>query len=409
MIKFYLKLACLLLIAGKGYGYCLDFETAWARVINGAPSLSVAELEIDARTAEATQVGLFQNPVLEVEAENIGVSHPSRNTEPPQTTISLSQLLELGGKRRARWAVAACETDIAFWDAQIAMQDRRLQLITAFIAVSASQEKYQLAQKKKQVGEQFHECVVTQCQNGKASPIQEKKALIAFKAACINEREAWGRFEEAKKQLSLMWGCPCPDFDGVAFDFYLFSQPPCQEELLEGLYCTPDYVRAQQGLCCASRVLNLEKINSIPDVVVTVGCRVYNDANAYGWVVGAQMPIPFFNYNQGNIQRACIKYGQAGYQMDELVRGLQEVISVAHEHLLVAYDTSVMICKGVLSDALEAFDLTQDGYRSGKFDYMELLDAQQMLFEIQEKYIDVLSDYHLHRAELARLSGEFND
>ena len=95
--------------------------------------------------------------------------------------------------------------------------------------------------------------------------------------------------------------------------------------------------------------------------------------------------------------------------MDEVLRELQQEITVAHEHLLTAYDGSVMIQYGVLADAAEVFELTQDGYQCGKFDYMEVLDAQKVLFEIQEKYINVLFDYHLHRAELARLSGEFHD
>lgn len=412
MKNYLLHLVCLLLFGVAGYSQeciCLDFETAWERVLGCAPTLSIANLEVDARAADAIQAGLMPNPVLEIEAENLGVSHPDHDTEPPQTTISLSQLLELGGKRQARWAVAACEADVAFWDAQIALQDKQLQLLAAFITVSAAQERWCLAQEKREVAEKIHECVVLQCQSGKASPIQERKAHIGLKGACIDEREAWGALEASKKQLSLMWDNPCPDFDCVVFDFYQYRQPPCLDEIMEGLYCTPDYVRAQQGVCCASRVLNLEKSNSIPDVVFTLGYRIYNDAHAHGWVVGAQMPLPFFNYNQGNIQRACTQYGQAGYQMDEVVRKLKEVISAAHEHLLAAYDTSVMIHKGVLADAAEAFDLTQEGYQCGKFDYMELLEAQHMLFEIQEKYIDVLSDYHLHRAELARMSGEFND
>ena len=86
---------CFLLIAVEGFAQdccaCLDFETAWLRVISCAPSVAAAELEVDARLANSVQARLLQNPVLEVEGENLGVSHRSRNTEPPQTTVSLSQ------------------------------------------------------------------------------------------------------------------------------------------------------------------------------------------------------------------------------------------------------------------------------------------------------------------------------
>ncbi len=403
----FLKIGYLLLLAASGYGQdcvCLNFTTAWERVLR-APSLSTAVLEVGARSAGAIQAGLMPNPVLEVEAENLGVTRRDCDTEPPQTTISLTQLVELGGKRAARIALASCETSIAYWDAQIVLQDKRLELEMAFIAVSAAQEKYHLARKKRMLAQQIHECAAIQFQNGKISPIQEKKAQIILKTACISEREACGALEEAKKQLSLIWGNPCPDFDCVDFNFYGYEEPLCLDQCLEGLYGTPDYYRAWQEVCCASRVLKLEKSNRVPDVLLTVGYRRYNDAHAHGWVVGAQMPIPFFNYNQGNVARACVKYGQAEYQMDEVLRGMQEVMTVAYEHLQIAYDTSVMIQQGVLTDAVEVFTMTQEGYQNGKFDYMELLDSQHMVFETQEKYIDVLADYHLHRAELTRLSG----
>ena len=188
----------------------------------------------------------------------------------------------------------------------------RLELANAFIAVSAAQEKYKIARNKREIAEKLHECVVIQVQGAKASPIQEKRAQITLKGACLEEREHWADLEEAKKQLSLMWGDPCPDFDCVDFDLYQYDAPPCQEMLLEGLYLTPDFERARQEVCCASRYLTLEKRNAIPDIVVTVGYRAYNDSNAHGWVVGAQMPIPFFNYNQGNIERARVKAWPSG-------------------------------------------------------------------------------------------------
>jgi outer membrane protein TolC len=52
---------------------------------------------------------------------------------------------------------------------------------------------------------------------------------------------------------------------------------------------------------------------------------------------------------------------------------------------------------------------TQEGYESGKWDYLELLEAQKIVLEVQKKHADVLFDYHMHQAELARLTGEYNE
>src|SRR5215210_9152352 len=74
--------------------------------------LAVAAKEVGAQEGAALQAGLFKNPVLSAEAEDI--HRPERNT-----TIRMSQLIELGGKRSARVAVATLARDAAIQDYEI--------------------------------------------------------------------------------------------------------------------------------------------------------------------------------------------------------------------------------------------------------------------------------------------------
>ena len=383
----------------------LDMESAWGRVLSHAPSLIAADMEIDVQEANKRQVSLRPNPVAVIEADNLGVSHPNNDAEPPQITYSLSQTLELGGKRMARRALASSAKVAAYWDATIERLNRRCAFTRAFIEASVAQERLVLAEERTELAKKILETVCVQVSCGKVSPLEEKRARIAINSAQMGEREALSQLLQAKKRLSGMWGDPCPDFDGVLFDLYAYEAPPCQSTLLDGLYEMPDFMRAKQQIFASSRNLKLQKANAIPDVTVMVGYRTFLDSSQHGWVVGAEMPLPFSNFNQGNIRRARVEMGQAEYMLEACVQDLKEKISVVYERVVAAYEESEIIKMGIWAETAEVCDLTQTGYQQGKLDYLTLLDSQNMLVEIEEKYIEVLSEYHINRAELNRLTG----
>ena len=53
-----------------------------------------------------------------------------------------------------------------------------------------------------------------------------------------------------------------------------------------------------------------------------------------------------------------------------------------------------------------AYGAAREGYREGKFGFLEVLDAQRTLFEAKGQYIDALSEYHAARADTERLIGQ---
>ncbi|MEK7841793.1 MAG: TolC family protein, partial [Deltaproteobacteria bacterium] len=53
-----------------------------------------------------------------------------------------------------------------------------------------------------------------------------------------------------------------------------------------------------------------------------------------------------------------------------------------------------------------AYDATMEGYRMGKFGYLDVLDAQRTLFDVRVQYIRALTDYHLSVANVEQLIGE---
>lgn len=390
-------------------GVLIDLETAWQRVVTNSPSLAAVDQEICIQEGEKRQVSTILNPLAVVEAENLGV-HPTRNNtaEPPQVTYSLSQIVELGGKRGARRAFASSFISIANLDVQIERQNLRKELTLAFIDISVAQEHLKLAKESERIACKVLEAAGKQVDSGKFSPLLKRKAQISLMSAQLNVMEALSDLEQAKKRLSSMWGSPSSDFDGVIFKIFDNLAPPCQTCVVDGLFQNPEFAKAKLAILSASKNLQLQKANRLPDVTVTVGYRTFNDSGQHGWVVGAGLPLAFFNRNQGNIQKARSEICQAEYELEDIERDLREKILLACEKLALSFNEVEAMRKGVLNEATETFNLTQTGYQRGKLEYGDVVEAQKMLSEIQEKYLDVVYEYHKERAELSRLSGDFN-
>ena len=110
----------------------------------------------------------------------------------------------------------------------------------------------------------------------------------------------------------------------MIFPLFECQQPPCGSSLVEGLCSTPDYAKAQALVFSSQANLRLQKANRIQDIAITGGYRLFNESRQHGWIIGAEFPLPLFNRNQGNVERACAEISQAENEMEEVMRGLKK-------------------------------------------------------------------------------------
>ncbi len=82
------------------------------------PDLAVFALGVRAAAARTLQAGVFPNPEIGLTVEDFGGTGAGRGVRAAETTVQLSQLLELGGKRVKRFRLAGLEHDLAGWDLQ---------------------------------------------------------------------------------------------------------------------------------------------------------------------------------------------------------------------------------------------------------------------------------------------------
>ena len=111
----------------------------------GAPTPMLSAAELDAARARRVQAGAWNNPELGVTVENFGGARPAQGGEQTQTTFSVGQTVELGGKRQARVAAAGADLTAAEAKATLSRADYAARLAVAYAAAEAASRRVGLA------------------------------------------------------------------------------------------------------------------------------------------------------------------------------------------------------------------------------------------------------------------------
>jgi len=82
-------------------------------------------------------------------------------------------------------------------------------------------------------------------------------------------------------------------------------------------------------------------------------------------------------------------------------------LAQAYQELSSAYLSATALKENALPGAQSAFNAAQEGYREGKFSYLQVIDAQRTFFEIKRQYVTALADYHKSKATIERLIGDY--
>jgi cobalt-zinc-cadmium efflux system outer membrane protein len=369
------------------------------------PTLAAFDQEIRARDAAALQAGLLPNPDLVLEVENFAGQDNLRDFDAAETTIAFTQLVELGDKRNKRRQMAGLEKDLADWDYQSEKLDVLAATARAFVQVLVAQEKVSLNEELLTLAEKTAVTVGERVAAGKVSPMENTRAQVEL-AQARNEADRTAReLEAARRRLASFWGSDRAGFTRVTGDLTDIAPIPSEETLRNFLRNNPDLSRWQNEIDRSEAALALARSEAVPDLTVSAGVRNFQETGDNALVVGITLPLPLFDRNQGGIDEALAKRSKALRQQQAALIALQTELAETWQNLSAAYVESSSLRDEILSGAQDAYESTGLGYREGKLDFLQMLDAQRTLFTVKRQYLLALGAYHLTGIDMERLIG----
>jgi len=384
----------------------VTLRDALVAALTNNPELATYSWEIRAREAEALQAGLRPNPELAAEVENLAGSGDLSGLSGFETTIALSQLIELGGKRGKRLEVARLERDLAAWDYETARIDVLTETTKAFLEVLAAQEHLRLAEELVTVAEEVLASVSRRVKAGAISSVEESRARVELLTSRIDRNQATRALAAARRLLSAAWGGTAPAFSEAAGSVEDIAAPPSLEALLSRIEQNPFLARWASELDHRRAALEMERSLGTPDLSLGAGVRYFRESRDAALVVEFGMPIPIFDRNQGASRAATMNLRRAEADRHATSVRIQTEIAVSHEALLAADSEVRTIRDQALPEAETAFEAARDAYRRGAMRLTDVLDTERLLFELKTRYFDALVRYHGAVADLERLTGE---
>lgn len=383
----------------------LTLRQALVQAFAKNPELASFPWELRVGDARIRQAGLRPNPELTIDLENFLGSEPSRNFETLETTLSVSQLVELGGKRAARIRLASSDKEVSSWDYEAKRADVATEVAKSFVEVLSAQEKLALAEELARLAKEVLNAVSARVAVGKISPVEETKASIALSIGGIELERAKLALGGARKRLASTWGDAKPIFSKAVGQLDRLTPIPPAEVLADRISRNPDVARWAAEMEQRKATLAQELANRIPDVTFSGGVRRSREVNDTSFVFGAAVPLPLFNRNQGKILESQYRISKADRERSAAGNKVLAALSDTYQVLAVGYVESTTLKSAVLPGAQSAFDAVTEGFRQGKFGYLEVLDAQRTLFEARGRYVEALGAYHKAVADTERLIG----
>ena len=394
--------------AGTGQS-TLSLHEAIARA-ESSPQARQGQDRIDAAQGLVRQAGLRPNPRLYLQSEDLRPG--ASNFDFPNDTEDyayLGQVFELGGKRAGRLGVAHAGLRQAEAERTLLLQQIAARVAAAYWSAVASERTAQLLENDMAAVDQILTYNQARVDAGAMrgidllrTQIERDRLELALQAA---RREAALTRIELFRQMGQPnpapapanpaqgSGNPAPAPASPALTGQLDSIETIDPQSLPTILAArPDILVAREALAAAEADLKLQHSLASPDIDLLAGYKRDTGLNtAYS---NLQIPLPFLNRNQGEVERARANLALAHDQLSQLELTVAADVTAAEQAYTRQQEVVLHLLPDMRARARQNLTIMDDAYRSGGVDLLRYLDAERTAFDVEVTALRTLSDYH---------------
>jgi len=376
-------------------------------------ALQAMRTTIQQSMAEEITANLRPNPALGLDAQFLPIFQPDQFSgdyidQQAQFDAGVSYLFERGKKRQHRLQAARDITAVT--RSQVSDTERQLvfnvgqQFVDVLLAESTlAFAEQDLDSFQKTVGISNERLRVGDMSEGDFLKI--KLQLLQFQSDVAAATLAKIQSLAALRQLL--------GFESVPDDYDVqgtLDYQPVHADLTSlktlGAMNRPDLRAAQQGVTAAESQLALQKANGKMDITGT-----FNYTHTAGVNTGAfyyNMPLPIFDRNQGEIQRAQYAVTQAQELASETVQQVSTDVIAAYANLQTNDQIIQLYRGGYVDQARQSRDISEYAYQKGAASLLDFLDAERTYRANQLAYRQALASYMLALEQMRQAVGTRN-
>ena len=392
-------------LAGVSHSQTLTLGTALQRALAASPRLTAAERDVGIATGQRIQAGALINPELSYEQDNSFGSGIYRGAKSAETTLQISQLFELFGKREAR--IAAGQAGIE--TAAIQRQAVRLEILSdtaiAFLSVLGLQRRIQILDEQVAAIDKLTPLLQRRVDAGASSPAETGRAEVASALVKADRERLRAVLASAKRELAVLMGGTTPNFTTVSGRLDVTGRPPSFQAVVAAIDANPQLVRWTAVYAQRNAELLMARLRPYPDVRLAAGWRHFNDTNDDAVRLTLSVPIPVFDRNQGNILSAQENLAKTKAEREANRNTLIVLAGRAYDLLQGALRELAILRETAIPKSRQASDAIFEGYGQGRFTLLEVLDAQSSAAQARLREQEALQNFHVAVATIEGLVG----
>jgi outer membrane protein, heavy metal efflux system len=384
----------------------LSLSSALQNTLEQNPSLKVYAFRKDALNGSAFTANLRPGYEVEVEAENFAGSGESDGFDSAELTVSLSSVLEMGGKRNARGGIV--RESRAILDTQMRLESLELlgEATRRFIDALASQARVELSHEALTLAQETVSVSQKRANAGATSAAEANRAQSALEMARLTAASEKQRLEFHKVSLSALWGEATPTFGRLNGDLFQFGRDAPFEELYSSVSNSPAVQLFTNQDRMKEAELRVAKAQSKSDLSWSIGIRSMQETDDTAIVAGLSMPLFPGRRNKGEVSRLIAERSSIAMERDTSVLELRTLLFNAYSSRQQAIYTVNQLQTKVIPFLEDALEQTRQGYERGRFGYLDYITVAQELLESKRLLIDSAAAVLTYGAEIEQLTAD---
>ncbi|MGB8221357.1 MAG: TolC family protein [Polyangiales bacterium] len=393
--------------ADRAASELMTIDEAVAVALEHNLDLLAIRYEVDIAAARIVTARILNNPYVSAGFDYLDLlgsdfkNNAATGAGPSETNVRLDYPVELGGKRRKRIAYAKADRTVSELLLLNSVRELRYAVQAACVQVLLKEALLDLGRKDLSIFEGIVDINEARVRSGDLAEAELMRTQLAARERANIVRLTQLSVRLARLQLQVLLGRYA---NGSLVDV---SGPLTRDPLdhadfdtvlTEALDQRPD-VRALAAAEIRSDA-DVQLQRALGWINMNVGVQFhhqygYADAKALGFFVA--IPLPFFDRNQGDIQRARQTLEQSLAETKAFRASVDREVADALSEYAVARELLEAIEGGMIKEAHDVRETSEYAYRRGEISFVEFLDAQRAFNETMRSYEEALASYALAR------------
>ena len=284
-----------------------------------------------------------------------------------------------------------------------------LDVQSAFVEVLAAKENLALARENLKSFNSIVEVNTNRVRAGDLAQVELLRSQVAALQFQNSVRQAQSRLNQARNRLQALMGRTqfSLDFDAVG-DLRRDPEPVNVEELRRAaVEFRPDLQALKRDQARSTADIRLQMAQGKVDFTLSSQYHWQFD-NAKGSSIGFffSAPLPVFNRNQGEIERARQEQQQIEARIRALEQNIHAEVENAYQQYTVSRELLENVERNMLTQAREVRQTIEYSYRRGEATFVDLLDAQRAFNDATQSYNEARADFARSLYLIDSISGK---